>query len=508
MNRKWMWAVALLLALAAAVVAVPGIQLAGGATERVTNGGFEEGFYATPVGRVGNGWSWFHNAGQVEYGFYDETWAPVVAEGQHAQMIELNTFGLGASEPDRYAGIYQTVAVVPGEQYELSLQGMLRALEDDPDRDGYAYRVQLGLDHDGGADWAAVEEWIELPWDTVHPRLAPGPMDTYSTTLTAGGEYLTLYLRVWKKWGTLGRELDVNFDAVSLKGALPPEGDAPGLMAQWPAYPVVGWSHTVSVAANSDLGITHLALYDDGERVGEVSHEVGLLHLAHEFTWTPETAGPHTLRWMAVDAAGTEVSDEVTLDVGEEGQFLTNGDFEDGFGAIPLGRVGQGWGWFYNDAQATYGFYDETWTPVVHEGEHAQMIEINTLGLGQADADRYAGIYQSVAGLTPGATYEFSLHGMLRVLSDDPDRSGYNYRVEWGYDPEAGTDWEAVENWVEIPWNDVHTRLDPGDFDRYTTSFEAPAEEITVFVRVWKKWATLSRELDVNLDSLTLKGYK
>jgi hypothetical protein len=42
----------------------------------------------------------------------------------------------------------------------------------------------------------------------------------------------------------------------------------------------------------------------------------------------------------------------------------------------------------------------------------------------------------------------------------------------------------------------------------YTQSFEAPAEKITLFVRAWKKWGTVQRELDVNVDCLTLKGYK
>ena len=509
MNRKWMLIGGLLLALVAAVVALPGIQLAGEATERLTNGDFEEGFYAMPGGFVGNGWDWFHNSGRVEYGFYDETWAPVVAKGKHAQMIEVNTFDQGGSDPDRYAGIYQKVAVVPGETYELSMQGMLRALEDDPDRSGYNYRVQYAVDLDGGLDWTAVENWVELPWDTVHPRLSPGAMDAYSTSVEATGDYLTLFIRVWKKWGTTGRELDVNLDAVSLKGAMPPgDGDGPGVVAALPAYPVAGWRVAVPVAGSSLIGITKLELYDDGELVGSIEHEVGTLHLAHDFAWTPKTPGVHTLEWMAYESTGQRAKDQANVKVGEEGQFLVNGDFEAGFEPIPLGHVGQGWGWFYNNAQAEYGFYDETWTPVVYDGEHSQMIEINTLGFDQADADRYAGVYQIVAGLTPSATYRLSLHGMLRVLGQDQDLAGYNYRVEWGYDPAGGIDWEAVDNWIEIPWNTIHGRLDPGAMASYTTAFEAPSSKITLYIRVWKKWATLDRELDVNLDGITLKGFK
>ena len=110
------------------------------------------------------------------------------------------------------------MAVVPGETYDLSFYGMLRALADDPDRDGYNYRLQYGIDYDGGADWSAVAEWFEVPWDTVHPRLSPGAIDSFSTSVEASGPRLTLFVRAWKKWGTTARELDVNFDAISLSG--------------------------------------------------------------------------------------------------------------------------------------------------------------------------------------------------------------------------------------------------------------------------------------------------
>lgn len=508
MNRRWIVVAALLLALVAAVVALPGIQLAGAPVERLTNGSFEEGFYSTPVGFVGNGWHWFHNGGRIEYGFYNETWTPVIYEGKHGQMIELDTIGQAGSEADRYAGIYQTVAVVPGEAYELSVHGMLRALEDDPDREGYNYRVQVGVDYGGGTDWTQVENWIELPWDTVYPRLSPGEMDSYTASLTATGERMTLFIRVWKKWSTVGRELDVNLDAISLKGAMPADTDKPSVSLTSPDFPVVGWNYTIPVAGSNGVGITRLELYDGSTLLGSVVHDVGLLSLSHNFAWKPEVAGPHTLKAVAYDAGGAKGTAQATVKVGEEGQFLTNGDFEGGFAPIPLGKVGKGWSWFYNDAQAGYGFYDETWPPAVQEGQHSQMIEVNTLGRSRSDPDRYAGIYQTVNGLTVGATYRLSLYGLLRVLANDDDQVGYNYRVQWGYDPAGGTDWQAVDNWVEIPWNRVDTRLDPGMFSAYTAGFKAPATKVTLFIRVWKKWATTDRELDVNLDNISLTGYK
>jgi hypothetical protein len=508
MSKKRIVIAALLLALLAAVVAVPGIQLAGGATERLANGGFEEGFYSTPVGLVGNGWGWFDNGGRVEYGFYDETWAPVVAKGAHSQMIEVNTFGQAGTEADRYAGIYQKVAVVAGENYELALQGMLRAMEDDPDRSGYNYRVQLGVDYNGGTDWTAVDNWVELPWDTVYPRLSPGPMDSYSTTIKATSSYLTLFIRGWKKWATTDREIDVNLDAISLKGAMPTDNAAPTLSFTAPAFPVADWSYRISVKGSNDVGITKLSFYEDGTLLKTVTFDVGVLSLSHTFAWTPQAAGSHTLKVVAEDAAGKTASQQATVAVGEDAQFVTNGGFEDGFDTIPLGHVGKGWGWFYNDARTTYGFYDDTWPPVVYAGKHSQMIELNTTDRAEADPNRYAGIYQRVKGLTAGATYKLSLHGMLRALSDDPDLKDFSYRVEWGFDPAGGTDWTAVDNWVEIPWNVVYSRLDPGAMDSYLADLEAPSSEITLFIRVWKKWSTLGRELDVNLDSVALHGYK
>jgi len=507
MIRKRILVGVLLLTLFGTLLAVPGVQLASGATERLTNGNFESGFYQGPAGFVGNGWKWFNNGGLATYGYYDETWVPVIHDGQHSQLLEVNTVGQSASGNDRYSGIYQTVAVTPGEIYELSMYGMLRVLADGEDQDAYSYRVQVGVDYGGGADWQAVTNWVELPWNTVYPRLEPGSMDFYSTSIEATGNRLTLFVRVWKKWGTANRELDVNLDAISLKGSMPVDKAKPSAGFAVPAFPVVGWTYTITVNSSNDVGVTKLEFYDGSDLVGSVGYDVGVLNLTNKFAWTPATSGAHTLKAVATDAAGATAAHKVSVVVGEEGQFLKNGDFEGGFHAIPPGHVGNEWGWFNNGGQATYGYYDETWTPVIYDGIHSQLIEINTFCRGASDPDRYSGIYQTVAGLTPGATYRLSLSGMLRVRAFDPDREGYNYRVQWGYDPKGGSDWQAVTNWVEIPWNTVYDRLDPGSMEGYEAAFEAPSSQVTIFIRAWKKWGTAKRELDVNLDAITLTGY-
>ncbi len=89
MSRKRVWISACVLALIAAV-AVPGIQLAGGGTERLTNGSFEEGFHATPAGAVGNGWHAFTHGGRTDSGLDVLEWA-TMGEALGAGEILLNS---------------------------------------------------------------------------------------------------------------------------------------------------------------------------------------------------------------------------------------------------------------------------------------------------------------------------------------------------------------------------------------------------------------------------------
>jgi hypothetical protein len=388
MTRKRVLIIALFLALMASVFTVPGIQLASAPTERLANGGFEEGFAFAPVGVVGMGWHWFDNGGSASYTYHDDTWAPVVYEGQHAQLIEIDTTGQEETERDRYAGIYQTVAVVPGETYELSLRGMLRGLEGDPDLCCNNYTVQVAVDHDGGADWTEVDGWVELPWDTVHPRLSPGPMESYSATIQATGSRLTLFIRLWKKWATVGRKLDLNLDAISLKGAEPADRAVPSVQLTPPDYPVAGWTYSIPVRSSNDVGIRRIEFYDGNTLVSSKSFEVGLLSLSHRFVWRPQGAGRHTLRVVVSDVAGKKATARETVGVGAKGQFLQNGSFEEGFSPGAKGMVGEGWAWFDNGGEATYRFDQDSWTPVVYDGTYSQFIEINTVGFGGSEPVR------------------------------------------------------------------------------------------------------------------------
>jgi len=533
MRRRRLAVGILSFVLAAVALAVPGMQLASPPVERLTNGGFEEGFYSTALGPVGNGWQSFASGGGAQYGFFQDNWSPVVQEGTSSQLIAISTIGQTGADAPHVAGIFQTVAVAPGSTYDLTLYGMIRALEDDPDRANYGYRVQYGVDLSGGTSWQTVSDWVDVPWDTVYPRMAPGPMQSYGTSVLASGERLTLFVRVLYKWGTANREVDVNVDGVSLRGALPTgvagsgksytvvrgsgtdkvivppgAGIAPPVVALVvPGLPAATWDYKVAVTSKSEVGIVRLELYDEGALLGRISYEVGPLQLAHEFDWRPSEPGRHILRAVAYDALGGAGQQEATVIVGQVVQFLSNGSFEQGFEASDSGYVGTGWGAFHNGGRSQYGFYDETWIPAVYDGRHSQLVEINTMGSAGAEADRIAGIYQTVEGLAPGATYRLTLRGLLRVRADDPDREGYNYRVEWGYAVDGGGDWTLVSNWFEVPWDTVYLRTDPGEMSEHVVSFEAPASRVTLFIRAWKKWATVHRELDVNLDGIRLEGY-
>jgi hypothetical protein len=206
-------AVVILLAL---VVVAPSIANPG--SNLVANGDFEGGF---GVDGVAQDWHGFDNGGEMTASFYGDTWPPVIYDGAHSQLIGINTVCRGASDPDRYAGIYQNLSVKAGTTYELCMYGMLRSLWGDPDPITWGYVAQVGIDQAGGTDWTAltVDDWIDLPWEHVYPRTEPGEqMDSFCMNVKADSSSMTLFIRLWKKWPTAGREVLLNIDGITLDG--------------------------------------------------------------------------------------------------------------------------------------------------------------------------------------------------------------------------------------------------------------------------------------------------
>lgn len=443
--------IAMLLALMASLGLANASGLAVVDQEMLVNGNFESGFTMVPgCGMVGTGWGCFTNGGTADYGFYDDQWSPVVGDGEHSQLIEISTMQYAASEADRYAGIYQTVNLVPGHEYEFSLLAGMRERSPDPLEDPYRYRIQWGYTTGWSTDWQQVTNWAELPFDKIDERTAPTGLQLASVRFVAPCGNITLFVRVWKKWGTAFKELDVNLDTLSIWG--------PGVR-----LPV--------------------------EPAGPVSILPG-----------PAIDGVLDHGWM--DHGGGA---EVPAVCGGP-NLIANGSFECGFSMIPgCGMVGSGWGCFTNGGSAEYGFYDDMWSPVVVDGDHSQLIEINTKEFAASEPDRRAGIYQIVRGLKPGATYEFSLWGEMREEASHPDEDMYRYRVEWGYAPlDANPSPADITNWVEISWDTIYPRIEPGPMAFYAVQLQAPCSKMILGIRAWKKWGTSYRELDVNLDAVSL----
>jgi hypothetical protein len=200
----------------------------------VVNSGFEGGFQQD-FG-IGYGWGGFSN-GNAVVGWNADSWAPVVSAGKYSQSVEIKD----ALSQDRYAGIYQTISVVPGEQYKLTIKGLIRSDEGSISLSDYGYRAQYAIDYEGGTAWELLppSAWQELPWDEqplANPDSQNYEYKTFETTITAQGDKLTLFIRGWKKWINKGTGI-FNFDEISFVGPAPAGFQAPVAQAAAVANP-------------------------------------------------------------------------------------------------------------------------------------------------------------------------------------------------------------------------------------------------------------------------------
>ncbi len=179
-----------------------------------------------------------------------------------------------------------------------------------------------------------------------------------------------------------------------------------------------------------------------------------------------------------------------------------NGGFENGF--APNG-VAYYWTGFTSGGRANYGFYDEMWPPVVSQGSHGQLIEINTKNLPDGtDPNRFAGIAQWL-WLQPGATYEIAFDALMREEPVAGDEDAYRTLVEWGYSTSGQTDPSKMTYRQMVPLKTIYPRTAPGAMQAYSERFTVPGGHTTLAIWGFKKWATVNRELDVNLDNVSLR---
>ncbi len=235
----------------------------------VMNGGFEEGFQGE-FG-VGYGWGGFSN-GSASAGWSGEDWDKAVPAGQYAQRIEIKN----ATDRDRYAGIYQTIAVVPGQQYKLTIRGLVRSEEGSITTSDYGYRLQFAVDHGGGTTWELLDAaaWQEIPWDE-QPLYEPADgvyrLETFETTLTPKSDRITLFIRGWKKWLNNGAGI-FNLDEISLVGPAPAAFQAQAAAISSRTTEPVAESVTIDAA---DQGADQGALLSVREPAASPSQETG-----------------------------------------------------------------------------------------------------------------------------------------------------------------------------------------------------------------------------------------
>jgi hypothetical protein len=199
------------------------------------NGDFEGGFIG---GAIADAWGFFNNGGRdVWQTPYDDTWPPVVAGGSHAQLVAINTTMYGEhdpnQEPDRYAGICQVVSgLTPGALYYVDGQGLLRIsdIEAPAHLDDWSYVAQWGYGSGASPEcgaWNSVSNWQTIPWGHVDYRESPTKMNSFSYTLNAPSQTLTVYFRAWKKWAFGAREMLLNLDNLSFAGYKAPPTPTP-----------------------------------------------------------------------------------------------------------------------------------------------------------------------------------------------------------------------------------------------------------------------------------------
>jgi len=484
---------------------LPQTPFATTAVDILVNGGFEVGF--GPDG-VASGWQRFDNGGPVSYAWVDETWPKAVAEGSHAQLIIIDSTNWFPTQADRYAGIYQTVVVIPGQTYQLTIRALIRTTEGNATASGYGYRVQYGVDPRGGRDWRAVAQWVDLGVNQEYPVNAPGQYAIFTTAITASSDRLTLFIRAWKKWAHPNRVFLLDIDAVSLKGPAPTQvaavAEPPVVSFRLPPALTAGQPVTMTVDALSPLGIRTVTLKEDNATV--VTQPFPALPMVnHTIRWTPAGAGLRTVTVEVTDMGGRTALFRQTITVGEDHEFVRNGSFEEGF--APDG-VAQGWSAFRSGGRVNIGFFPEGWPKAVFDGASAQLIYINSLHLLETDPHRTAGIYQVIAGLTPGAPYRLTIRGLMRTTEADARSSGYGYRVEYGIDERGRTDPQVVAVWHDLGFNREQPVLAPEAYETFATMITPSTDRLTLFIRGVKKWATPFREFLLDLDGVSLRGYR
>ncbi len=181
----------------------------------VQNSSFEDGF---DDNGVGTGWSTFDN-GDAVYDWVEDIQPAHVSHGQIAQLMRI----MGPGKADRVVGIYQTVDVIPGETYTLTMHGIIQSSTAGTHKTPYGHRVQWAIDDQGRGDWNQIEwgDWSDTGWNDVKLKEANPTMNVFAKHIVPKTDKLTLFIRGWTKWPILGSEAKFYIDGVFLHGPVP-----------------------------------------------------------------------------------------------------------------------------------------------------------------------------------------------------------------------------------------------------------------------------------------------
>jgi hypothetical protein len=103
------------------------------------------------------------------------------------------------------------------------------------------------------------------------------------------------------------------------------------------------------------------------------------------------------------------------------------------------------------------------------------------------------------------------MRGLVRSDEGDAEDSGFGYVLEVGFDHNGGGDWQAVDNWTTLPFEE-QLRTGPADggvFDigTFQTAVTPTGKKLTIFIRAVKKWVNdFEGNYDVDAVSLVPTG--
>ena len=505
-SRSRIAGLALAIGLVGLFLAVPAFPLALAPAERITNGSFEAGF---DEAGLASGWRAFDSGGGASYSWGDESREPLLWDGAHGQSISIAA--LNPMDGGHSAGIFQTLAVAPGQTYQLVLRGLLQVEGGAAIPPPAGCRARWAAAHGRQVGWWEVRDWVDLPWP-VTPAGTPGPLNVYITSFTARSDRLTLFILL-ERWGRAASGCRLTLDALSLKRVGPAAAGevggfhGPAVTLTAPAFPSAGRPATGRASASSEGGVRELRLYEDGVEVGRVTRSPGGLSLEAEFDWTPAGSGIHTLRAEAIGTNGAVGIAAGTVTVGETAEFIANGGFEAGFGSDGVGRA---WEAFGGGNGGRREWSAESRPAAVLRGRAAQTIHSSApdavvAGKG-LDGETYAGVYQVIEGLRPGATYWLALWGWPRVAGGvlDADGVSVEYALAWGEDAESG----GILDWNRLPWRWTVGEASPAGYQAHRAPVVAQSARATLFIRGRRAGSAPAAGFSLSLDEVSLSGYR